>query len=179
MENSNEELSWDHSPEQYQLEDQTKRRLDAILTPTPLFSDSSEDNLSATSSHDDVFMQNTPTRRKNNKLTRRNAIRLKNMQSEPRITRRSLRNQQGFLSQPSSPTAVDLHQRQNLDLYLRPRYPLAHDLVDLNHVQNLQHVLPVESTIPRRSERTRPRVDYATLHTGERRRNVRGRGEMR
>ena len=160
------DLAWDHTPEQYQLEVNLEedQYLESLCTPQPLFQDS--DTQESASSHEDVFLANTPPPEKRNlKLQRRNAIRRKNHATEPRITRRSLRLDQGTMSAPTTPSEVNLDERQNLEAVLRPRHPIINDVVNLQQVQNLQDVLE-SPTRPRRSQRNRHRIDYYQLHNG-------------
>ena len=113
------------------------RYLESLCTPQPLFQDS--DTQESASSHEDVFLANTPPLKKRNlKLKRRNAIRRKNHTTEPRITRRSLRLNHDVMSVPTNPSEVHLDERQNLEAVLRPRNPITHDVVNLQQVQNLK-----------------------------------------
>ena len=62
----NEELSWDHSPEQYAFANDTleeEQNIDEILRPKPIFLDQSSSISS--SSHEDVFMKKSPVAPKN------------------------------------------------------------------------------------------------------------------
>ena len=153
------------------------RYLESLCTPQPLFQDS--DTQESASSHEDVFLANTPPLQKRNlKLKRRNAIRRKNHTTEPRITRRSLRLNQGVMSVPTNPSEVHLDERQNLEAVLRPRNPITHDVVNLQQVQNLQDVL-VSPTRTRRSQRNQHKIDYYQLHHGTLGEDSRGRKRTR
>ena len=159
------ELQWDHTPEQYELESTDMDNFEHLLLPRPIFNEENLQDQETLSSDDDVFMPNTPPERRSTKLTRRNAIRRKKNNTEPRVTRQRLSTlTRNSNSQPTSPTAIQLNRCQNLDAYLRPRHPIVNEVVSLQHVQNLHNVL--QPNVPRRSSRNRIRVDYARLHHG-------------
>ena len=137
------EMHWDHSPEQYALLDipNDDINIDDMLRPIPTFQNL-DDSMSG-SSHEEVFMVNSPTLPTTPKLRRRNAIRYKN-RTEPRITRSSLSRsiQTGSQSQPTTPARVNMDRCQNLEDQLRIIKPLAPEAVDLQQVQDLTYALP-------------------------------------
>ena len=167
----NEELSWDHSPEQYAFANDTlkeEQNIDEILRPKPIFLDQSSSISS--SSHEDVFMKKSPVAPKNPKLKRKNAIRIKKNVTEPRVTRRSLTVgiENTSRSQGNSPPDLNLDVCQNLSPILRPRHPVASNAVVLDQVQNLSNVLQATPPGPsRRTLRSKAKVDYYRLHHGE------------
>ena len=170
-ESSNDELSWDDSPQQYELAipiSEEDPELADILRPKPLFMEPRTDSPSS-SSHDEVFMEQSPITPKNPRLKRRNAMRKKKTMTEPRITRRqlSLRSQHRSRSENASPTreVEELHRCQNLNNVLQPKRPIVPEAVNLLQSQNLSEVIP--SDAPRRRLRVRPKVDYLKLHLGE------------
>ena len=170
-ESSNDELSWDDSPQQYELAipiSEEDPELADILRPKPLFMEPRTDSPSS-SSHDEVFMEQSPIPPKNPRLKRRNAMRKKKTMTEPRITRRqlSLRSQHRSRSENASPTreVEELHRCQNLNNVLQPKRPIVPEAVNLLQSQNLSEVIP--SDAPRRRLRDRPKVDYLKLHLGE------------
>ena len=170
-ESSNDELSWDDSPQQYELEIPIYEEdpvLADMLRPKPLFMQPCTDSPSS-SSHEEVFMEQSPTPPKYPKLKRRNAMRKKKTMTEPRITRRqiSLRSQHRSKSENASPTreVEELHRCQNLNNVLQPKRPIVPEAVNLLQSQNLSKVLPYDAS--RRRLRDRPKVDYLKFHLGE------------
>ena len=89
----------------------------------------------------------------------------KKSKSEPRlprgiVTRTKLNPERRSVTQPNSPNSVDLDRRQNLENVLRPTHPLVPDNVNVELVQNLETALPL------RNLRNKPKVDYYKLHHG-------------
>ena len=168
----NEQLQWDHSPEQYALLEDIDSENDSDvlqLKPKRLFSEQTDSIES--SSHEEVFMRKSPVVPSNPKLKRRNAIRIKKNTTEPRVTRGSLRlndEERNARSQPNSPTPEDLHRCQNLEARLHHRRPLVANAVNLEQAQDLTHALEdLSATTNRWNLRRRPKVDYLKLHLGE------------
>ena len=169
------QLRWDHSPEQYQLinQDTTDDELQVLLRPQPIFQTNSDN--SESSSHDEVFMERSPTRCKNTKLKRQNAIRIKKNMTEPRITRSSWKRinnnfNRNSRSQTNTPNRDNLQRCQNLENKIPLRKPLVPEAVHMDQVQDLEYVLPIEETPDnsrRGTLRRRPKVDYLKLHLGE------------
>ena len=159
----------DHSPEQYSFgEHDNDIHLYENLRPIPSFQDQEDTSLSE-SSHEEVFLPKSPKLPNKSKLRRRNAMRLKKNQSEPRMTRNRLsqRNISGTRSQPSTPTADNLLRCQNLSNRLNSRRPLVPDAVNLHRAQNLEHALDDAQRTERRwTLRDRPRLNYLQLHLG-------------
>ena len=176
---SDEELLWDHSPEQYELilDENPDMQLQSMLTPHTIRSEDSDDL--TLSSHDEVFVLNTPPSQPRSKLRRRNAMRKKKHATEPRITRQSLQHESATRSQPTSPSGIDLMQCQNLEARLHPRHPISHETVNLQRVQNLERAFETIHDGPRRSRRNQPRIDYLQLHTGKPRADAGGEEETR
>ena len=175
----NIEPEWDNSPEQYQLqeediqeEEDNTHNEELELLPRRLFAEVEEDNdeLKASTeetSDDEVFERihfHSPVT--NPKLRRRNAMRQK-PNSEPRITRNMVQsgNYGGSISNPTSPSLINLTARQNLERILIPNHPLVPEQVQMAPVvQNLDAAL---QNIERRSRRVSVRIDYRKLHEGE------------
>ena len=87
--------------------------------------------------------------------------------SEPRITRNMVQsgNYRVSISNPTSPSLINLAERQNLERVLVPNHPLVPEQVQLAPVvQNLNDAL---ENIERRSRRVSVRIDYRRLHEGE------------
>ena len=161
-----EELSWDSSPEQFALAEEEGYDVDISfersLEPKQLFTATDQ-----SSSSSEVFInedfQTPPTLPR---LKRRNAMRKKKKsKSEPRlprgiVTRTKLNPERRSVTQPNSPNSVDLDRRQNLENVLRPTHPLVPDNVNVELVQNLETALPL------RNLRNKPKVDYYKLHHG-------------
>ena len=166
------DLQWDDSPEQYELDEAHNPNLDQAIEPRRLFSDNdspANDDLTSEDSRDDaVFNRDSfETPPTEPRLRRSNAMRTKERpiveidpESEPRVTRR-------MLSNPTSPYNLQLNQRQILNNVLNPNAPLVPELVDLGpRVQNLEQALATaENNESRRSSRVKPTVDYLELHT--------------
>ena len=73
-------------------------------------------------------------------------------------------------SNPTSPSMINLTERQNLEQILVPNHPLVPEQVQLAPVvQNLNDVLENidNETNRRRSTRGSVRLDYRKLHEGE------------
>ena len=170
FDHENVQLQWDHTPEQYAIQQDNDVNHYEVMRPCKLFSSETDSNDS--SSHEEVFLRKSPVAPKNPRLKRRNAIRIKNNKTEPRVTRHSLRSKEDFgrnaRSQENSPTRVDLHRCQNLETSLNPRIPLIPDVVNLTQAQTLTHALDnISSNTRRWNLRKRPQVDYFKLHNGE------------
>ena len=92
--------------------------------------------------------------------------------SEPRITRNMLQsgNYGVSVSNPTSPSMLNLNERQNLERILVPNHPLVPEHVQLAPVvQNLTEALDnmEKEADARRSRRVSVRLDYRRLHEGE------------
>ena len=169
---SSDNLEWDDSPEQYQLDGSLNEEFEETIRPRRLFSDTkssaADDDLTSEDLNDDeVFERDAfATPPSAPKLTRSNAMRKEkpvtiDPDSEPRVTRRM------FLD-PTSPYNVNLNARQNLANVLDPRAPIIPEVVELGpRVQNLNLALEhVGQGTQRRSARvgTKDPVNYKKLH---------------
>ena len=165
------EPEWDNSPEQYQLQEDDAHSEEFELRPRRLFAEVENNNdLRASTeetSDDEVFERihfQSPV--VNPRLKRRNAMRQK-PSSEPRITRNMVQsgNYGVSISNPTSPSLINLTERQNLERVLIPNHPLVPEQVQLAPVvQNLNGAL---ENMVRRSRRVSARIDYKRLHEGE------------
>ena len=165
------DLQWDNSPEQYELDDAHNPDLTHAIQPRELFpaddSPANDDLTSEDSKDDTVFNRDSfETPPTEPRLKRSNAIRTKNRlqvdddtDSEPRVTRQ-------MLSNPTSPFNLRLNERQVLENVLNPNAPLVPELVELGpRVQNLAQALEgVENDASRRSSRRIAKVDYLKFH---------------
>ena len=184
MNNIENDLQWDSSPEQLALlnDNLDDTILDNALQPRQLFDEVEEtddeiqydeEELTSDTDDEEVFERDEfHTPQANPKLKRANAFRRKRTQkshSEPRVTRQMLNsgNYRVSISNPSSPSDVALSRRQNLNRVLNPRIPLVPMAVNLDSgAQLLQHALgPVQA--PRRSARnnSKAKVDYRQLNS--------------
>ena len=164
--NESNDLQWDDSPEQIDLQATNEEELQLALLPRNLFEDE----------RDEVFSDfqtplSSPAPRKhhrrlgalrigNNQLSRQNAFR-RNARptTEPRITRAMINSMPSSISAPTSPSQVILDRAQNLENVLRPTTPIVPEAVTVDpRVQ----VIP---TTPRRSARNENNTtDYRHLH---------------
>ena len=164
--NESNDLQWDDSPEQIDLQATNEEELQLALLPRNLFEDE----------RDEVFSDfqtplSSPAPRKhhrrlgalrigNNQLSRQNAFR-RNARptTKPRITRAMINSMPSSISAPTSPSQVILDRAQNLENVLRPTTPIVPEAVTVDpRVQ----VIP---TTPRRSARNENNTtDYRHLH---------------
>ena len=164
--NESNDLQWDDSPEQIDLQATNEEELQLALLPRNLFEDE----------RDEVFSDfqtplSSPAPRKhhrrlgalrigNNQLSRQNAFRRNDRPTtEPRITRAMINSMPSSISAPTSPSQVILDRAQNLENVLRPTTPIVPEAVTVDpRVQ----VIP---TTPRRSARNENNTtDYRHLH---------------
>ena len=179
------ELQWDHSPEQYQLDEElyetdfTEAIQPRVLFPPVNEDEKSNDTLTSEDASDDNVFHNDeyetpgiqPKLKRSNamnpqELKRSNAMRLKarpGLETDPRSDQRVTRR---MLSNPSSPYNINLNERQNLNNVLNPNIPLLPDLVNMGpRVQNLERALNVdEPQEVRRSARAKNTVNYLKFH---------------
>lgn len=184
-------LSWDNSPEQYELmPDSEDEDFDIIMEPKKLF-DSAEDeeSLTSTTSDDEVFpnYQNTP--KQNPRLKRSLEIR------RPKTNTNTLtaRSSPIGLATPETSSEVNLAQKQHLDKVLPRRKPIVPEAVllgpevqqfqaaldslqlppeDVDHLhEEVPNEVPEEDHAPdhQRQLRRSNRLDYKRFHAfGER-----------
>ena len=164
--NESNDLQWDDSPEQIDLQATNEEELQLALLPRNLFEDE----------RDEVFSDfqtplSSPAPRKhhrrlgalrigNNQLSRQNAFRRNDRPTtEPRITRAMINLMPSSISAPTSPSQVILDRAQNLENVLRPTTPIVPEAVTVDpRVQ----VIP---TTPKRSARNENNTtDYRHLH---------------
>ena len=128
--NESNDLQWDSSPEQINLQATAEEELPDALLPRNLFEDE----------EDEVFSDfQTPStspplrnhhrrhgamRIENQQLTRRHAFRIR-PRSEPRVTRAMLNSRPTSTSAPTTPSQVVLDRTQNLQNVLIPTAPMA------------------------------------------------------
>ena len=176
IDEENIEPEWDHSPEQYELQEENNENDDVELHPRRLFDDEAEDENNGVqpsteeTSDEEVFERvvfHTPL--STPKLQRRNAMRRKKADSVPRITRNMLQSgsYRVSISEPTTPSVINLNERQNLERILVPNHPLVPEQVVLAPVvQNLNAALEniAIETNKRRSRRAAVRLDYKKLN---------------
>ena len=131
-------LSWDNSPEQYELmTDPEDEDFDIIIEPTKLFdSTEGEESLTSTTSDDEVFpnYQNPP--KSNPKLKRNLEVR------RPKENTLATKSSPLGLVTPETSSQVNLTQKQQLNKVLPRRNPLVTEAVLLGpEVQNFQTAL--------------------------------------
>ena len=164
--NESNDLQWDDSPEQIDLQATNEEELQLALLPRNLFEDE----------RDEVFSDfqtplSSPAPRKhhrrlgalrigNNQLSRQNAFRRNDRPTtEPRITRAMINSMPSSISAPTSPSQVILDRAQNLENVLRPTTPIAPEAVTVDPRVQL---FP---TTPKRSARNENNTtDYRHLH---------------
>ena len=175
LSDADNELEWDNSPEQFQLQPSPEHSADEALLPRQLFNqeDSNEEethvDLTDSTSDEEVFHRDefaTPPSAP--RLKRNNAMRIKrNIEpvSEPRttVTREFLHSgRYQSISNPTTPSQVVLNERQSLGNILNPRNPIVPETVAMNQeVQRLEQALDEHQN---RRMRARKKIDYAKLH---------------
>ena len=132
-----------------------------------------EEDLTPDTSDDEVFVvdqfKTPPSAIKENKLKRSNAMRRRNRTpaSEPRVTRTMLHsNRYLSVSNPTSPSQVNLNEVQNLENVLHPIAPVVAAAVNMEPgvVQLLDEALDDPNiTNRRRSSRNQNRKDYSKM----------------
>ena len=132
-----------------------------------------EEDLTPDTSDDEVFVvdqfKTPPSAIKENKLKRSNAMRRRNRTpaSEPRVTRTMLHsNRYISVSNPTSPSQVNLNEVQNLENVLHPIAPVVAAAVNMEPgvVQLLDEALDDPNiTNRRRSSRNQNRKDYSKM----------------
>ena len=140
-----ERLSWDHSPEQYELlPDLEDEELNIILEPTKLFENTeSEESLTASTSDDEVFPDYHNPSYFNSMLKRNLEVRGPKTMKPP-IELPSypdnLISSRRALASPENPDQVNLGDKQQLGRVLPRRNPLVPETVmlgpDVQHLQN-------------------------------------------
>ena len=178
-ENIQQQLEWDSSPEQILLQTPSadNNQLRDALQPRRLFAEEGEteldEDLTPDTSDDEVFVvdqfKTPPSAIKENKLKRSNAMRRRNRTpaSEPRVTRTMLHsNRYLSVSNPTSPSQVNLNEAQNLENVLHPIAPVVAAAVNMEPgvVQLLDEALDDPNiTNRRRSSRNQNRKDYSKM----------------
>ena len=178
-ENIQQQLEWDSSPEQILLQTPSadNNQLRDALQPRRLFAEEGEteleEDLTPDTSDDEVFVvdqfKTPPSAIKENKLKRSNAMRRRNRTpaSEPRVTRTMLHsNRYISVSNPTSPSQVNLNEVQNLENVLHPIAPVVAAAVNMEPgvVQLLDEALDDPNiTNRRRSSRNQNRKDYSKM----------------
>ena len=135
---SENDLQWDDSPEQIDLQASTEEEFQMALLPRDLFGP--DDDL-----EDEVFsnFRTPPTTPYQGREDKGSSTSYNFLDS---------------VSTPTSPSRVILDQTQNLENVLRPRNPIVPESVDMSsRVQTIP-------TTPRRSSRNTDRKDYHRLH---------------
>ena len=175
-------LAWDDSPEQVQLQGlpSDDEQLQIAIRPRQLFvetgdadDEEAEENLTQDTSDDEVFIvdefKTPPSVPRETRLKRRNAMRRPRAHpaSEPRVTREMLHSDRyQSISNPTSPSNVNLDRVQNLENVLQLRRPIVAASVNLEPgaVQMLDEAYDNENR--RRSERNKnkPRTDYKKVN---------------
>ena len=143
-ENIQQQLEWDSSPEQILLQTPSadNNQLRDALQPRRLFAEEGEteldEDLTPDTSDDEVFVvdqfKTPPSAIKENKLKRSNAMRRRNRTpaSEPRVTRTMLHSDRYIsVSNPTSPSQVNLNEAQNLENVLHPIAPVVAAAVNI------------------------------------------------
>ena len=173
-EDSENELEWDDSPEQINLQINVEENLQNLLQPRRLFSEDDDDDEVFSNYQTPASTPSPPSPRKqttrNNAtrvggLVRQNAFRKKKKPvqlntSEPRITRSMSRAKPNSSSAPTSPSEVLLNRSQNLQNILKPTAPLVPESILMG--PRVQVIPPA----PRRSSRNvdKEKPDYSHLH---------------
>ena len=181
---NNDRLEWDSSPEQLELQmpPSDDDQLQVALQPRQLFVETGDvdddeehedDSLTEGTTDDEVFVadefKTPPSAPMRRKLKRRNAIRRPKRQteSEPRVTRRMLHTDRYSLSNPTSPSVVNLSAAQNLENILLPRIPIVPEAVNMEPgaVQRLDEAYENDRT-RRQSARNqnKPKIDYKKMN---------------
>ena len=172
---NNDQLQWDSSPEQLELQPDDDL-LQVALQPRQLFVErgetdrDEEDVLTQDTSDDEVFIvdqfKTPPSAPRENKLKRQNAMRKPRKHqatSEPRVTRTMLQsNRYQSVSNPTSPSDVNLNRVQNLESILQPRVPIVPAAVNMEHgaVQVLDEAYENETKRRHSKRNENKRIDY-------------------
>ena len=171
-------LSWDNSPEQYELmSDTDDEDFEIMLEPKKLF-ESTEEEVSLTStSDDDVFFASpVNTQKLNPKLKRNVEIR------RPNTDTMAAKSSQVGLASPETPSKINLAQKQNLGNVLPKRRPILPETVILGpEIQQFQTALAsvnlppddpasIEQEVPREIPDAVHEVDHTPNHQRQLRR---------